>query len=148
MPLLKFSTVLHCDRQRAYDQWLQVVWRQGGGLPPCVVLEPGDPITGAGSVRRMSGCIKERILEAERPSRVVYTFVSGPFPIKNHRGEVTFHAPTATSVADSTVLEWQVQYTPTFWGTDWLLYAIMCSVFNWMLFILAREVEAALPSRK
>lgn len=143
MGLVVVRKVVQCDQQSAYDQWLQVVWRQGGGLPPCEVLEPGDPTTGADCLRLVSGCIRERILETERPSKVVYTIVSGPFPIKDHRGEITFQAPTDGdgSAAGATVVQWRVQYSPTVWGIDWLLHAIMQGVFNWMLSTLAKEVK-------
>jgi hypothetical protein len=50
--------------------------------------------------------VVESVLEAEPPTRIVYSVTAGPFPVTHHRGEVTF-AEAAGGCRITWLCEWR-----------------------------------------
>ncbi|MBB3167312.1 SRPBCC family protein [Simiduia aestuariiviva] len=80
---------------------------------------PESTPNGVGSVRRIHLApgisFDETVVDYEAPRRMVYR-VSRGSPIKNHRGELLFHATD-----DGTRLVYRIEFAPKLPGTGWLL---------------------------
>ncbi len=89
--------------------------------------------------------MRERILEAEAPSRIAYSVISGPFPVSKHYGDVTFTA--AKAPATGTLVSWRCTFTPSFWGSVFMCRGVglgwfIRTVFRYMLRNLAAHFSA------
>ena len=106
---------------RGMDRWL---------VPGMQVrLEPeGDPPpNGRGAIRvieRFGYCGREEVLAFEAPRRMTYTVLDG-FPIDDHLGELLLEPRDG-----GTHLVWTVKFAPRYWGTGWLLQAIVSRVLR------------------
>ena len=142
------SKVVRGDAAAAYAGWLQHVWREGGGLPgpaPRVVVS-GDPTTGQGCARKVSG-LREEISASVYPSSVSYSVVAGPFPVYSHSATVFFEPVAETTTVEggggggsskvtsekhTTRVRWTVELEP--WPLcTWLVRRLVLWSFNGML---------------
>jgi len=98
----------------AFEQWFQIVWVKGGGSPVTVLIESdGDNETHSGCCRLISGRIREKILEVDKPHTIVYSVIDGPIPLSYHKGTVTFKS---SSTAGKTHIRWVVNFVPSLAG--------------------------------
>lgn len=138
MPVVESTVQLPCDAQKAYEQWLQVVWVQGGGMGAVTVENKGDA-NHVGHLRRVAMGIREKILETQPGRKIVYTVVSGPIPLKEHLGEVFFEEAANKA---STEVKWRCTYTP-YWGVGWAMGYTISFAFSRMLATLKSSVSKA-----
>ncbi len=108
----------------AYDQWLQYVWIEGGGLsitkPPIVLEQATDPASGQGLLREIPPTgIQEKIVAADRTAGVVKYKVMNPgaktYQVYWHEGTVQW--TKGATPQDGLGVEWTVAIVPWFgWG--------------------------------
>lgn len=108
---------------KAYDEWLQYTWIDGGGLSvgkPPIIRERGDLVTGQGLLREIPPIgIQEKILAAERPSAVTYRVVNPgwtTYQVHWHKGSVKW--TKGATDAEGIVVEWSISVVPWF-GFGW-----------------------------
>lgn len=124
-----FSRTIHrTTPQEAYRVALQA-WKQNLGLwfvPLTVILEQGDPQTGAGLVLlRIPPFLKEGIVGREELEhgglKMTYKVLNPSFltwPIQDHIGEISFRRSSDKDEV-TTKMEWKVQWTPL---AEWTPY--------------------------
>ncbi|CAJ1416263.1 unnamed protein product [Effrenium voratum] len=120
---------------RCHDQFLEVIWRQGGGIGEATILEPGDS-SGAGCVRGVARLV-EHILEGKHGEFLEYVIEKGPYPVSYNRARVTF-----TASGDGTLVTWTSNFTPYF-GLGWVLPWVVRTAYRKMLKTLVDSVEAS-----
>lgn len=136
-----------CEASKAYQEWLDVVWYGGGGMPGSVtVIERGDANTGLGSLRNVGGGVLEKILSVEVPNSVTYAVIGGPFPLNHHRGTVKFLAKEGQG--KTTEIVWTCDYEPSIIGYvfllgGWGIHGIINWSFNRMLTTLKAHITDA-----
>lgn len=129
-----------------WDAFLRVLWRGGAGLgPPPAIEDPGTP-HGLGCTRYIAlggrRSIRERIVEVEHPTRLVYRVLEvagGAYPVRAHVGVVRFF-PIGCA---GTRVEWTIRYVPS--PRAWVVAALTTR------FVVARylrELEWACSSRE
>jgi hypothetical protein len=103
----------------AYDQWMETIWRSGGGLGTPTILETGDTSSGLGCRRQVGGGVIELIESAQKPDTLSYGIKGGPFPVSTHRGTVcfTWYRGGYGSTCVDTLIEWECEYTPSMIGS-------------------------------
>eukprot|EP01147_Barroeca_monosierra_P003190 gene3190-8227_t len=73
------------SQQKAFEQWIQLVWLDGGGMGSPTIEEEGD------MKAHRCGCIR-----------------SGPFPIYSHFATVSFNCKESSSLEpEVTQIRWQ-----------------------------------------
>lgn len=101
-------------------------WSEWAGFPGSKLLAEGSPDrNGKGAVRAFAGGVREEVLDFEPPKRMTYTVVGGPFPIKEHLGEVSFEAD-----GDGTRVVWRCRFEPRIPGTGALLQRFISGSFR------------------
>ncbi|KAL6073269.1 hypothetical protein QOT17_004927 [Balamuthia mandrillaris] len=123
------ETIRASSTDEAVALFLQVVWRDGGGMPGKVVIEEeGDPSTMVGNLRRVGGGVREQILE-RCTDEVLYKVVSGMMPVKTHLGRVRF---TQSERGEEVLVEWRCRFTP-YWGLGWAVSWLISTSLTKML---------------
>ncbi|MCP4003846.1 MAG: SDR family NAD(P)-dependent oxidoreductase [bacterium] len=100
-------------------------WSEWAGTPGSRLVAKGqhDP-NGVGAVRSFTGGVREQVLSFDPPRRMTYTVISGPFPIKDHEGEVVFEPD-----GDGTLVTWRCRFKSKIPGLGGLLERIVTSIF-------------------
>jgi uncharacterized protein YndB with AHSA1/START domain len=124
----------HVEVVRRYAAAPQQVWdvytdharmSEWAGLPGAALERPGEPHrNGRGAIRTFQGGVREEILDFEPPKRMTYRVIGGPFPFRNHFGEVDLE-PDGTG----TRLVWRCRFEPKIPGTGWLLQRLITRFF-------------------
>eukprot|EP00924_Labyrinthula_sp_SR-Ha-C_P015897 maker-scaffold_4-snap-gene-12.5-mRNA-1 protein AED:0.28 eAED:0.28 QI:68/0.5/0.66/1/0.5/0.33/3/147/143 len=78
---------LPVSKEVAYNIYLEDHYKKGLALPGMEMIEKGDE---DGLGYHAKSRTVEKIVKAERPNEVHYTYVSGFLPFKEHLGEVMF----------------------------------------------------------
>jgi len=95
------------------------------GLPGSQLLREGSPHrNGRGALRAFQGGVREEVVDFEPGKRMTYKVVGGPFPFRDHFGEVDFEAD-----GDGTRLVWRCRFEPLVPGTGWLLQRVITRFF-------------------
>ncbi|CAK9005661.1 unnamed protein product [Durusdinium trenchii] len=102
---VKEEQFVRLEVESCYEMFLEVVWRQGGGLGAPRIVEEGEP-SGRHCARRVGLCIVERIQEAERGKFIEYTIDKGPWPTSYNRARVSFEA-----LDGGTLVTWRSNFT-------------------------------------
>eukprot|EP00035_Acanthoeca_spectabilis_P029999 m.7276 g.7276 ORF g.7276 m.7276 type:complete len:142 (-) comp3943_c0_seq1:1617-2042(-) len=121
----------------AYQRWLTVVWRGGGGLGKATILVEGEA-DGTRCKRRVAGGVTEEIHRVT-PTEIEYSVIAGPFPVSKHKGIVTFVEQGA-----DTLVNWECEFTPSILGHIFCccglgLHGIVSVSFSKMLSTLANS---------
>ncbi|CAL1167991.1 unnamed protein product [Cladocopium goreaui] len=114
---VKEEQFVRLDVEQCYDEFLELIWRQGGSLGVPQILEEGDPRSGRGCARRVGLFIVERVVEAERGQFLEYT-IEKPWPTSYNRARVSFQ-----DVEGNTVITWTSNFTP-FPCCGWLRFVV------------------------
>ena len=135
----------HVEVNHRYDAAPQVVWdvysdhgswSEWSGFPGSKLVRPGErDRNGTGAVRAFAGGVREEVLDFEPPKRMTYTVVGGPFPIKNHIGEVSLEPD-----GDGTRLVWRCHFEPKIPLTGRLLQYFVAQSFRRALAGLAKRL--------
>eukprot|EP00048_Salpingoeca_helianthica_P000010 m.38582 g.38582 ORF g.38582 m.38582 type:complete len:140 (+) comp10005_c1_seq1:28-447(+) len=123
------NILLPCSASTAFTRFLDVVWRQGGGMGTPTILVEGDS-DGVGCLRRVALGIEELITGATHGSQINYKIAkfSILMPMSTHAGVVRFEEHEG-----NTLVIWKCDFTPSFWGVEWLLRWTISYAFNNML---------------
>ena len=91
----------------AYNAFLDIVWRGGGGFGKPKVVE--GKANGLECLRTVTGGVKEQIVAVDFPNNLTYRVLKGMLPFKSHRAFVEFTQPKPGAEVN---LTWVVHYTP------------------------------------
>lgn len=77
------SMVIKASQDDCYKNWIDVVFKNGGGLGLPLILEYGDRDSHVGLKRQVTGGIIEEILATDQPNSIEYTVISGMMSFKS-----------------------------------------------------------------
>jgi uncharacterized protein YndB with AHSA1/START domain len=111
-------------------------WSEWSGFPGSRLVREGESDrNGRGAVRAFAGGVREEVLDFEPAKRMTYTVVGGPFPIRNHLGEVTFEPD-----GGGTRVVWRCRFEPKVPLTGGLLRRFIAGSFRRALAGLAAHL--------
>lgn len=110
-------------------------WREWAGTPGSRLVVPGRPDpNGVGAVRGFAGGMREEVLSFEPPKRMTYAVVAGPFPIRDHLGELVLEPEDG-----GTRVVWRCRFEPRIPGTGGVLRRLVSALFARALLGLAHS---------
>ena len=141
MQELEVRRLFDASRDELWDQYTDhVSWADWAGVGNVWLDRAGrDEPNGVGCVRVIANpgvTVREEITEFEPPRRMVYRIVSGPVPLRNHRGEVLFEQR-----GDQTEIVWRCQFEPTVPLTGGLMRRGVTKTFEHILARLDRSLR-------
>lgn len=117
-------------------------WSRWSGFPGSRLVREGrEDRNGVGAVRAFAGGVREEILAFDPPRRMTYAVVGGPFPIRDHLGEVLFEPD-----GPGTRVTWRCRFEPRIPGTGRLVRAFIERSFHRALSGLARQLRGQSPT--
>lgn len=112
---IEYSQLCKTDQSTTYSRFINVLWKQGAGISPKMIVEEDGDATGCGCTRWIplfgKHGIREGITATDYPHRIDYV-VKNPslttFPVDYHQGWVNFIAITCST----TQVVWTIEFTP------------------------------------
>lgn len=141
--IIEYSQLCDMDQAATYSKFLDVLWKQGAGFRPKVILEEHGDATGNGCTRWIplwgKHGIREAITATDHPHRICYQ-VTNPswttFPVDLHRGWVDFIPVERTA----TQVVWTIELTPKR-GMTGIVMAMIRFIIPRYLNVLAKECQ-------
>jgi len=132
MHRVEVERIIESPRETVFARYSDhAAWSHWAGAGTVAVVRPGSPDpNGVGCVRefRSARGLQEEVFEFHPPEHLAYRVVRGGFPIKDHRGDVSFVAhPRGTR------LVWTVEFASRVPFTEALIGRFLRRVFHTFL---------------